>query len=403
MHLSGRETACSDSQACLPAPTAAALAHSHRLTENIRAGIEANHGHISFKRYMQKVLYEPGLGYYSAGARKFGVEGDFITAPEVSPLFSRCLARQSEQIIRALQGGIILEFGAGTGTMAVDILTELKQRKCLPEKYLILEPSADLRQRQQQQLAERVPELLTTVEWLDRLPGTPVKGLFLANEVIDAQPTHRIVMADKNPCELQVLWQDNAFSWGRVAASGELANQVERIRRKLQSEWPDGYILEINTDLPAWMRSLSDSLAQGVMLFVDYGYPAHEYYHPQRTEGTLLCHYRHRVHSDPFLYPGLQDITASVDFTAVAEAAVAAGLEVNGFTTQAHFLMACGLDSMVPACAGDNQKSLMEITRQVKILTLPGEMGERFKVIALSKQFDGALMGFELADQRRRL
>lgn len=386
----------------LPVPDEAACAHSRQLTDKIRAKLDAGDGLISFKRFMEMALYEPGLGYYSAGARKIGADGDFITSPEISSLFSFCLARQCEQIMRLLGGSSILEIGAGTGVMAADVLAELGRRECLPEKYFILETSADLRQRQQQLLTAKIPELLNRVEWLESLPDKPFKGVILANEVLDALPVERVVMIDDTLYELQVGWCDGVFCWDRKLADSDLTDHVDLILKQLDVCWSDGYSTEINTGVVAWIASLADILEQGVMIFVDYGYSGHEYYHPQRSDGTLLCHYRHHVHADPFSYIGLQDITASVDFTAVAQAAVNAGLDVKGFTTQAHFLLSCGLDEFVSLSATDDKK-LLQTGRQAKLLILPGEMGERFKVIALGRNIQEKLMGFQMADHRNRL
>ncbi|MCH7695527.1 MAG: SAM-dependent methyltransferase [Proteobacteria bacterium] len=386
----------------LPAPDEAARAHSLQLTDKIRAKLDAGDGLISFRCFMEMALYEPGLGYYSAGARKIGADGDFITAPEISSLFSFCLARQCEQIMHLLGGSSIMELGAGTGTMAGDVLAELGRRNCLPEKYFILETSADLRQRQQQLLTAKIPELLNRVEWLESLPDKSFKGVILANEVLDALPVERVVMIDDTLYELQVGWRDGAFCWDRKLADSNLADHIDVMLKQLNVCWSDGYCTEINTGVAAWIASLADILEQGVMIFVDYGYSGHEYYHPQRSDGTLLCHYRHHVHTDPFSYIGLQDITASVDFTAVAQAAVTAELDVKGFTTQAHFLLSCGLDEFVSLSAADDKK-LLQAGRQAKLLILPGEMGERFKVIALGRNIQEKLMGFQMADHRNRL
>ena len=387
----------------IPEPDEAALAHSQALQKAICAEIESNDGHISFERFMHMALYEPGLGYYSAGARKFGKSGDFITAPEISPLFSICVARQCAQVLTQLEDAVILELGAGTGVMASDILLELEKLDCLPDSYYILEPSADLRQRQQQLLEEKLPELVSRVSWLDALPDDSFNGIILANEVLDAMPVQRFCLyKDKNE-QMCVAWQDNRFVWRHVAADEMLEEKIDNIVRQSVTGFSDGYCSELNRDMEAWLNSLSQCLHQGVMLFIDYGYSRHEYYHEQRTQGTLLCHYRHRVHSDPFLYVGLQDITASVDFTAVAEAALSCKLNVSGFTSQAYFLIACGLERILQEQKDLDAKEQLELSRQIKMLTLPGEMGERFKVIALTRDLDMALSGFALVDHRRRL
>ena len=387
----------------LPIPDEAALVYSQTLQQVIRNEIFEKDGHISFARFMQMALYEPGLGYYSAGASKFGEGGDFITAPEISPLFSICLARQCAEVIRELGQAVILELGAGTGVMASDVLKELQKLQCLPDKYLILETSADLRKRQQQLLRESVPEFISNVSWLDALPEEPIQGIILANEVLDAMPVQRFCLQKGKIQELCVAWKDGGFAWLQCTADDVLERKVENIIQHSIAEFEDGYSSEINGELQAWLKSLSECLRQGIMLFIDYGYSRHEYYHEQRTEGTLLCHYRHRAHSNPFIYVGLQDITASVDFTAVAEAAVNADLNVAGYTNQAFFLFACGLEQLMRDQESINERQQMEFNRQIKLLTLPGEMGERFKVIALSREIQTSLTGFSVVDHRRRL
>ena len=387
----------------LPLPDAAALAHSTRLVDRIRAEIENQGGHIGFDRYMEMTLYEAGLGYYSAGARKFGQEGDFVTAPEISSLFSICLAHQCRQILADLPDGSILELGAGTGRMACDILLELQRCGDLPLKYFILETSADLKQRQRQLLQAEVPDYFSSIIWLERLPAQPFTGVVLANEVMDALPVHRIVDRQGVLNELRVQWHTGGFTWLEVPAGPALNRQTQDIKLQLRYPWPAVYTTEISMTLAPWLAALSDSLRQGVMLLIDYGYPRSEYYHPDRVDGTLLCHYRHRVHADPFLYPGLQDITASVDFTAVATAAVAVDLEVTGYTDQTYFLLGCGLDEILARHSGSDQRQYLERVNQAKLLTLSGGMGERFKAIALSRGMKGGLTGFAVADQRRHL
>lgn len=392
-----------DGAAGLPPPDAPALAYSERLAHAIQLEIERRQGHIGFDRFMEMALYEPGLGYYSAGASKFGGQGDFVTAPEISSLFSFCLARQCRQILKSLVQGVILELGAGSGRMARDLLLELKRIDGLPARYLILETSADLRQRQQHLLQDSLPDYFDRIEWLERLPDKPVTGVLLANEVLDALPFNRVVIRDGRLNELHVACRDGVFDWMEVAAQPLLQTQWQHITQRLQYAWQEGYTTEINTAVSPWITTLAGVLQQGAMILIDYGYTRNEYYHPQRADGTLLCHYRHRVHNDPFIYPGLQDITASVDFTTVAEAASAAGLKVTGFTSQAYFLIGCGLEEILASCSGSDQRKSLELANQVKLLTLPGEMGERFKVIGLTRGVEPGLMGFSLSDQRRHL
>ena len=385
----------------LPGPDSAALEHSIQLQRRIQDEIDAAGGKISFRRYMEMALYEPGLGYYSAGARKFGAEGDFTTAPEFSDMYSRCIARQCEEVIAQVKDAVIMELGAGSGAMATAILTELKAVDRLPEKYLILETSADLRQRQQQLLASAQPGYYSNIVWLERLPPRTFSGVILANEVLDALPVHRIVFDRDGISELAVAYQSGNFIYDKARPDAALMRYAEKLQDYYAGAVPETYTTEINPELGAWFASIVDHLACGVMLIVDYGYPGKEYYHPQRSTGTLKCHYRHHVHDDPFLYPGLQDITASVDFTSVAEAAVEAGLDVLGFTTQAYFLLACGLTEMLTETNDDFRR--LQLTQQAKLLTMPGEMGEQFKVIALGKNYRYTLRGFSVSDQRGRL
>ena len=388
---------------CLPAPDPTAVAHSARLLDRIRAEITANGGAISFARFMDLALYAPNLGYYRAGTRKFGSDGDFITAPELSPLFSRCLARQCQQILEALGDGILLELGAGTGVMAADLLQELRTLDALPERYAILELSGELRQRQRQTLAEKVPDLLERVVWLDTLPEPGLRGVILGNEVLDALAAERFRITTAGPRRLTVHWTEAGLDWTEGDADPEVTAAVARIEAELGWQLPLGYISEYVPHLDAWLRAIAEPLTAGALLFIDYGYSRRDYYHPERTNGTLLCHYRHRVHADPLILPGLQDITTSVDFSAVADAALAADLEVAGYTTQNYFLFGCGLLELLAEVDPADTPRYLEQSRQVKLLTLPGEMGERFQAIALTRDLDLALCGFSFRDERGRL
>lgn len=373
----------------LPVPDADALEHSRRVAAHIQEAIRAAGGSLPFTRYMELALYAPGLGYYSAGACKFGAAGDFVTAPELSPLFSRCVARQCAEVLKALDGGSLLELGAGSGVMAADMLRELQQLDRLPKEYLILEVSADLKARQQECLAARVPELLPRVRWLDSLPPRFV-GVMLGNEVLDALPVARFRKGSKGYEEYGVIGKGEGFAWTLGEPKRELAAALTELDKTLKVPIAHGYASEICTVLPALFQSFAASLKRGAILFLDYGYPRAAYYHPERRMGTFMCHYRQRVHGDPFLYPGLQDITAHVDFSAVAEAGIAAGLELAGYTTQAHFLLALGISEEAMAS--------LQAAQQVKLLTLPDEMGERFKVIGFSKGLEQSLGGFALRD-----
>jgi SAM-dependent MidA family methyltransferase len=386
----------------LPALTADEAAHGVRLEARIRDEIAAAGGWIGFARYMQLALYEPGLGYYSAGARKFGAAGDFITAPEVAPVFSRCLAVQCAEVLQALGGGDVLELGAGSGVMAAEMLAELERRAALPRRYLILDVSADLRERQHATLAAAVPHLLPRVEWLERLPQA-FDGVVVANEVLDAMPVERFVVRGDRVRSLGVRAQPDRLEACEAEAPAALGEAVRAIGRDTGVAWPEGYTSEVNLGLAGWLHSLAAAVARGVLLFVDYGLPRREYYATERRDGTLLCHFRHRFHDDPFARPGLQDITAWVDFTAVAEAGSAAGLQLAGFATQAHFLIGCGIGEFLADVSDLDVVSRVNLSRQAMVLTLPGEMGERFKAIAFAKGYDAPLCGFAVRDLRHTL
>ncbi len=385
----------------LPTPDSEALAHSRRLVEVIRA--EMVEGFLGFPRYMELALYAPGLGYYSAGSTKLGPEGDFVTAPELSPLFGRCLARSCAEVLAACGGGDILELGAGSGALATDVLLELERMGTLPERYSILEVSGDLRARQERTLAERVPHLLEQVCWLDALPHERLRGVVLANEVLDALPVDRFRIADGGILELGVGWAQERLVWAERPAGAALTRAVAALQDELPAPLPPRYTSELRLDLAPWIGAFAGSLAQGALLFIDYGYPRAEYYLPERSAGTLQCHYRHRAHPDPLILTGLQDITAHVDFTAVAEAGVAAGLALDGYTTQAHFLLASGLPELAAEADHQDLRAQLETARQVRLLTLPGEMGERFQVMVLARGLEQPLAGFRLRDLRGRL
>ena len=384
-----------------PTPSQQALQLSAELSTVIRKEIRAAGGSIPFSRYMELCLYAPGLGYYSAGQRKFGAGGDFVTAPEISPLFGRCLANTCRSVLDSLHGGELLEFGAGSGRLAIDLLGELERTACLPERYLILERSAELRQRQQQALQRELPQLCDRVLWIDTLPQAGFRGVMLANEVLDAMAVERFQWDGRAARLFHVHCEDDTFQWQLQQQQDATTVAVESLASSCQLQ--PGYISELNTGLPAWLQSVAATLQEGVMLLIDYGYPRHEYYHPQHSSGTLMCHYRQRAHDDPFLWPGLQDITAHVDFTAVAEAALAANLEVSGYTTQAFFLLDSGLDDFLQQAGPTDSMPYMQLAQQAKTLILPGEMGERFKCIALTRGMTTTVPGFRLQDYRNRL
>ena len=386
----------------LPAPAADELALSAELASLIRREIAAAGGSIPFSEFMERCLYAPGLGYYSAGQRKFGAGGDFVTAPEISPLFGRCLARSCGAVLQSLGGGDILEFGAGSGQLAVDLLGELEAMDCLPERYLVLERSAELKVRQQEAIRQYLPRLLDRVTWIDTMPAAGFRGVMLANEVLDAMAVERFRWDGKTAALFHVRSEGDGFAWQLQVGEGNVATAC--IEACVSGNQLDaGYISECNMSLQPWLHTLADSLGQGTILLVDYGYPQHEFFHPQRSSGTLMCHYRQHAHADPLLWPGLQDITTHVNFTAVAEAAVAADLEVAGYTTQAYFLLDCGLEEFLLQSGSTDSVDYMRAAQQAKTLILPGEMGERFKCIGLTRGIDITIPGFRLQDQRERL
>jgi SAM-dependent MidA family methyltransferase len=386
--------------------------HSIRMLRRIHSEIDKAGGVISFARFMELALYEPELGYYCAGTRKFGPGGDFITAPELSTLFSRCLANQCREILDQIGGGIILELGAGTGIMAAVILQELRRLDKLPESYAILEISAELRMRQKQTISKLVPELLDRVIWLEKLPRSDMKGIILGNEVLDALPVERFRITTMGPRRLGVTWTDdmypaNGSTTGLCLIECKEDQSVTTVISKIEAELgyrlPDNYVSEYSPQLTNWICTISDMLTTGALIFIDYGYSRREYYHPDRTDGTLLCHYRHRVHTDPFIFPGLQDITANVDFTALANIAQSINLNLAGYTSQNYFLFGCGIMELLSNIDTTDTFSHLEQARQVKLLTLPGEMGDRFKAICLTRGFNVPLRGFSIRNERNRL
>ena len=364
--------------ATLPAPGTEAAQHSARLREYIRSDIAAQGGWISFARYMELALYTPGLGYYSAGSHKFGAAGDFITAPELSPLFGRTVARQVAEIM-ANSSPHMLELGAGSGKMAADMLAELERMDRLPDSYAILEVSADLRARQQARMRERLPHYFGLVHWLDMLPEK-FSGAIVANEVLDAMPVHLVHWRDSAITERGVVSGKHGFEWReRAINDGELLHAAQQINV------PDDYVSEVCLSARGLIKSLAQRLEQGVLLFVDYGFGAREFYHPQRRNGTLMCHYRHHAHDDPFFLPGLQDITAHVNFSDIAECGIDSGMDLLGYTTQAFFLINCGITALLKDAQPEIPRDYLPLSAQLQKLTSPAEMGELFKVIAMGK------------------
>ena len=373
----------------LPEPDVDARAHSANLSALIKERIAAAGGWLSFSEYMELALYAPGLGYYSAGARKLGPSGDFVTAPEVSALFSRCLARLIAPTLLAVTDATILELGAGSGRMAADVLRTLERDHALPQQYLILEVSADLRDRQRSTILERAPHLASKVQWLDTLP--PIfDGVILANEVADALPVSRFrVHSDTaGPMRIQSIGVSvaaNEFIWRDGPTSEEQRNRIEAIEASLDSRLPPGYASEVSIGLPGLIASLMDTLRNGRCIFSDYGLHRAGLYGADRASGTLRCHYRHRAHDDPFYLPGLQDITAWVDFTALAEAAHDSGARIDAYTTQADFLIAAGIEREfeMATSAAKGTAARLSLAQEMQMLLMPGQMGERFKVMQL--------------------
>ncbi|MDD4929290.1 MAG: SAM-dependent methyltransferase [Gallionella sp.] len=415
------------SAASLPAPGPEAARHSAKLTRFIRDDIASHGGWISFERYMELALYAPGLGYYTAGAHKFGEAGDFITAPELSALFGRTLARQAEQIMKS-SAPHILELGAGSGKLAVDLLTALEEYGYRPLSYSILEVSADLRARQQSLIQQRLPHLSDRVHWLDALPEQ-FSGAIIANEVLDALPVHLVRWQENAPngharslsptlslpegegassipeslrefniLETGVALRESGFIREERAVTDEALLQAAR---KISA--PDNYVSEICLAARGLVSSLARMLKTGSILFIDYGFGAREFYHPQRTLGTLMCHYRHRAHDDPFFLPGLQDITAHVNFSDIAECGIDAGLELQGYTNQAFFLINNGITELLNDTSPENLREYLPLSSQLQKLTSPAEMGELFKVIALGRGMTTPLSGFCRGDLSRLL
>jgi SAM-dependent MidA family methyltransferase len=375
--------------------------HCAQMQEYLREQVAVT-GWLSFERFMDLALYAPGLGYYSAGAHKLGSGGDFTTAPELSRLFGGCVARQCAEILVALGGGSILEIGAGSGRLAGDALLRLETLGALPDRYWILEISADLRERQRDHLVRHLPHLVDRVRWLDQPPAASFDGVILANEVLDALPVTRFRWYRDRVEELGVVTEDGRFAWEPRPAGPAVAEACRRLS-EAGGGWDDGYVSEYCPRLSAWTHSVTHSLRTGAVLWFDYGLPRSQYYLPERHEGTLLCHFRHRAHGDPLLYPGLQDITAWVDYTALAEACRAGGFGLTGFTTQSYLLAGLKIDQEMQAIAGDDANQFARLANQARQLMLPGEMGERFKAMAWLRGLDLQLSGFSLQDLRHTL
>lgn len=355
---------------------------------------------MRFRDFMEMALYEPGQGYYVSGLHKLGEQGDFVTAPELGSLLGACLARQIAEVFGQSAIEQILEFGAGTGQLALSILKQLRVLEALPLRYRILEVSPDLRERQRQLFLRQAPQLLPLVDWIDTLPAHLPPSLIIANEVLDAMPCDRVQRGGGDWLVAAVARHGNDFAWHSTAAPASLNACLQPLRTM---DLTDGYVSEINTTALSWVKTLGRSLTQALVLLIDYGYPRNEFYHWQRSGGTLMCHYRHRAHDDPLIRVGLQDITAHVDFSAVACAAETGGMSVLGYTHQAAFLLALGITEIAAEIPGTGNLPDLQLAQEIKRLTLPGQMGEQFKVMALAKDLDMELRGFSLRDDRIKL
>lgn len=395
----------------IPSPDGDEITHQKKLLDYL-AKLSQDQAHrLSFADFMQAVLYAPGLGYYSAGSTKFGPAGDFITAPEISALFSYCLAQQCAEVFQKLgstqeQSPVILELGAGSGKMAADLIDHLSHLNQLPQAYWILEVSADLRARQQALLQEHCPDYFPNIHWLDRLPAAPFEGVILGNEVIDAMPVHLFCIGEKGEyLEGQCVFSEDG--WQLVfepVLTASLILAIQQLEAARGEKFPSGYTSEINLSLAPWIQSLNDCLKKGLILLLDYGFPEHEYYHPDRRQGTLMCHYRHYAHSNPMTHIGRQDITAHVNFTAVAQAGLSCDLTLTGYIHQGAFLIGSGLLNLAQDLTHTlTQDKLLALSREIQLLTQPHEMGELFKAIAFSKNCLVDLSGFSWRDDRNRL
>ena len=391
-----------EQSASLPQPDELSAKHCARVSGHIRNKIEHAGGKISFAEFMHEALYAPGLGYYSAGATKFGADGDFITAPEVSSVFGRVLARQSAEVLREIENGEILEFGAGSGKLAVDMLRALEELRALPDTYRILEVSADLQERQRIRMQAEIPQLANRVQWISDLPQD-FEGVIVANEVLDALPVERFVRRESGVSQLCVALEAERFVWTETEAPGRLASAVTEIEAEIGRTLVDGYTSEVSLAAPQWIDALASCLRRGTAFLFDYGVSQREYYATDRIDGWLRCHFRHHAHSDPLIYPGIQDLTAWVDFSGIASAAVSAGLDLLGYQTQSQFLMGGGLEIEMQGFTELPLSQQLELSGQIKTLTLPGEMGENFKCIALGRGMTDTPSTFHFADRTQTL
>ena len=388
--------------ASLPTPDELSAAHSASVVDYLRSKIAASDGRISFAEFMHDALYAPGLGYYSAGSTKFGADGDFTTAPEVSSVFGKVVARQTAELLSGIGSSEVLEIGAGSGKLAVDMLIALENLDALPARYNIFEISADLQDRQQQRLRDAAPHLVDRVRWLSDLPKD-FEGVIVANEVLDALPVTRFVRRESGVNEYWVTLEGEDFAWVEIAATEQLATAVAAIEADLGESLPGGFRSEVSLAAPHWIADLAKSLKRGAALLFDYGVSRREYYAADRSDGWLRCHFRHHAHNDPLLYPGIQDLTAWVDFSLVADAAVRNGLQILGYQTQSQFLMGGGLEIEMQGFQDLPLEKQLKLSGQVKTLTLPAEMGENFKCIALGRGDIVSPSAFHFADRTQTL
>ena len=393
-------------------PDEEAKKRSQLLTECIKQACNDAGGWIPFSEFMNIALYEPGLGYYSGGLQKFGEKGDFITAPEVSALFGQCLANQLDALFKDFKNlseeeVSVIEFGAGSGVLALDILLQLEKLGSLPEKYLILELSAELQHRQQQTIRQKAPHLYDRLEWLAQLPSDLSNIIVIANEVLDAMPVDCFRVSDGDGSSaietLMIAVDDEKIISKYLVADGGMKDKIESIQQRSGLMLAEGYRSELNSSIDGWLSAIEKVADRAVILLIDYGYNEAEYYHPDRVSGTLMCYYQHKAHGDFSWWPGLQDITAFVNFTDVAYCAVGLGMQVSGYTTQAAFLLSNGLSDLHAEQVSDDIQQQITLSQQIKTLTLPSEMGDRFKVMALTKNYDEPLTGFSMLDLRNRL
>ena len=392
-------------ESALPVPDREALAVSQELSTRIAAEIARHGGWLSFARYMEMALYEPGLGYYSNPGQVFGAAGDFVTAPELTPLFGATLARQVSPWLKdpalAGSGQVVLEVGGGSGMLAAQLLNALDNVGHHEVRYLILELSAERREHQRQTLKSLAPGLMDRVGWLDTFPES-FAGVVVANELLDAMPVQLFEWQADAGADLQemgVTWVDGQFAWAPRPADSVLTETVTALRNRLGPEgaqWHSPYRSEVCPAQQAWMRTLADCMTAGVVMLLDYGFAEPEYYHPQRDQGTLMCHYRHRSHADPFLWPGLSDITAHVDFTALARSATAEGFSLVGYTSMAAFLLNAGLLDELADLPREPESFWFAQAQAVQQLISEAAMGELFKVIAFEKNLREAasVLGF---------